>query len=229
MGSQYFYVRHRKSFQDRRFTDVVALKNNKRAARMLHILRKLFPRANGTELIYQSSWQLLVAVILSAQCTDKKVNEVTARLFQKYPDLNDYLTLKQSELEKEIYSTGFYRSKAKNILAAARVVQDRYKGKIPKTINEMLAIPGVARKTANVVLGNLYGIAEGVVVDTHVIRLSQKLGLTTHSNPSKIERDLMQIVPKKQWFEFANLLVLYGRYLCPARKHDENQCPLSKI
>jgi len=212
-----------------RTADVAILKKKKRIARMLRILRKLFPYAKGTELVYRSPWQLLVAVILSAQCTDKKVNEVTAELFQKYPDLNDYLALKQSELEKEIYSTGFYRNKAKNILAAARVVRHTYGGKLPRTINEMLAIPGVARKTANVVLGNLYGIAEGVVVDTHMIRLSQKLGLTTHSNPSKIEQDLMRIVPKKLWFEFANLLVLYGRYICPAKKHAHEKCPLSKI
>lgn len=201
----------------------------KRTLRMLKMLRKIFPDAHGTELRYQSPWQLLVAVILSAQCTDKKVNEVTNKLFEKYPSLNDYLALTQSKLENEIYSTGFYRMKAKNILAAASTVQGMFGGVIPTTMKEMLTIPGVARKTANVVLGNLYGITEGVVVDTHMIRLSQKLGLTKHSNPAKIEQDLMMIVPIKYWFEFANLMVLYGRYICPAKKHEHASCALTNL
>lgn len=209
--------------------DDVLHRNTQRARIMLRSLKKLFPLADGTELVYKNPWQLLVSVILSAQCTDKKVNEVTARLFKKYPDLKDFLILKQSVLEKEIYSTGFYRMKAKNILAAAQTIQQNFAGSIPRTMEEMLMIPGVARKTANVVLGNLYGIAQGIVVDTHVIRLSKLLGLTSHTVPSKIEQDLMSIVPRKHWFEFANLLVLYGRYICSARKHDHSKCPLSLI
>ncbi|MBI2483631.1 endonuclease III [Candidatus Uhrbacteria bacterium] len=210
-------------------TDSIMLQKRKRAARMLRVLKRLFPNANGTELIYETPWQLLVSVILSAQCTDKKVNEVTAKLFKKYPDLKDYIRLKQSVLQRIIYSTGFYRMKAKNILAAALVIKDTFDCMIPRTLSEMLSIPGVARKTANVVLGNLYGIAEGVVVDTHVMRLSKLLGLTAHSNPSKIEQDLMLIIPKKDWFQFSNLLVLYGRYICTARRHDHSKCLLSLI
>ena len=196
---------------------------------MLKVLEKLFPDAEGTELKYSNNWELLLAVILSAQCTDKKVNEVTRSLFKKYRTLKDYVVANPREFEKAIYSTGFYRMKAKNILAAAKIVQEKFHGKIPKTIAELLTIPGVARKTANVVLGNAYGIIVGVVVDTHVIRLSRLLGLTRHSDPKKIEVDLMTLVPQKDWFRFSNYLVLYGRRYCPARRHAHLACPLTGI
>ncbi|MBI4272245.1 endonuclease III [Candidatus Uhrbacteria bacterium] len=203
--------------------------NKKRVQKIIWILARLFPDASGTELQYKKPWQLLIAVILSAQCTDKKVNEVTRKLFLKYTTLASVARATQSEFEKDIYSTGFYRSKTKNILAMAKILQKKFGGKVPRTMKDMLTLPGVARKTANVVLGNLYNVIEGITVDTHVIRLSWQLGLTSHANPVKIEQDLMRIVQKKEWPRFSNLLVLYGRYLCPARRHDHMKCPLANI
>ena len=171
----------------------------------------------------------MVAVQLSAQCTDKKVNEVTAELFKKYKTLGDYVSANLKAFQKDIKSTGFYRNKGKNILAAAKIVKKKFGGKLPRTMEEMLTLPGVARKTANVVLGNAYGIVEGIAVDTHVRRLTRLLRLTTHNDPNKIEQDLMQIIPKKEWFKFTYLLIEYGRKYCPARPHDHEECPLSKI
>ncbi|MEK7108501.1 MAG: endonuclease III, partial [Patescibacteria group bacterium] len=159
----------------------------RRAAKIVAALKKLFPNARIV-LNYSSNWELLVAVILSAQCTDKKVNEVTAKLFKKYRALNAYFKANPKEFEKDIRPTGFFRAKTKNILAAANMVKEKFGGKIPKTMAEMLKIPGVARKTANVVLGNAYRVVEGIAVDTHVRRLSQKLGLTDHDDPVNIER-----------------------------------------
>lgn len=203
--------------------------NKRRVLRILRVLEKLFPDANGTELNYSNNWELLVAVILSAQCTDKKVNEVTKTLFKNYRTLKDYLKADPKKFEKDIYSTGFYRVKTKNILAAARIIQEKFRGKIPKTMDELLTIPGVARKTANVVLSNAYGIIVGVVVDTHVIRLSRLLKLTRNRDPKKIEKDLMKLIPQKDWFRFSNYLVLYGRRYCPTKKHKHQRCPLSGI
>ena len=200
----------------------------RRAAKIVAALKKLFPNARIV-LNYSSNWELLVAVILSAQCTDKKVNEVTAKLFKKYRALNAYLKANPKEFEKDIRPTGFFRAKTKNILAAANMVKEKFGGKIPKTMAEMLKIPGVARKTANVVLGNAYGVVEGIAVDTHVRRLSQKLGLTDYDDPVKIERDLMQLLPKSEWFNFTYRLIDYGRKICPARKHDCKDHPLTKI
>lgn len=197
----------------------------KKAARMVRMLKKLFPKT-GMTLRYANSWELLVAVVLSAQCTDKKVNEVTEKLFKKYRTLDDYVRANKTEFEKDIRATGFYRNKAKNILAAARMVKERFGGTIPRTMEEMIMIPGVARKTANVVLGNAYGVVDGIAVDTHVRRLTRLHGLTDHADPVKIERDLMQIVPKKEWFLLTYRLIDYGRKYCPARKHDHAQCPL---
>jgi endonuclease-3 len=153
-------------------------------------LKRLFPKA-GIMLRYHNNWELLVAVILSAQCTDKKVNEVTEKLFRKYPTLDDYVRARPKAFERDIYSTGFYRAKTRNILRAAALVKQKFRGELPKTMREMLAIPGVARKTANVVLGNAYGVVEGIAVDTHVRRIARQLGLTDHDDPVKIERDLM--------------------------------------
>jgi endonuclease-3 len=188
-------------------------------------LKKLFPEASMA-LNYSNNWEMLVAVILSAQCTDKKVNEVTEKLFKKYKKLDDYVKAKSTEFEQDIRQTGFYKNKAKNILAAARLVQDTFNGKLPKTMEEMLTIPGVARKTANVVLGNAYGIVEGIAVDTHVKRFSIRYDLTDSKDPVKIEQDLMNILPKKEWFEFTYRVIEYGRNIAPARKYDIRTDPL---
>jgi len=162
------------------------------ATNIIQRLRKQFPSAKIV-LNFSNHWELLVAVILSAQCTDKKVNEVTEKLFMKYRTLEDYIKVSQEEFEKDIHSTGFFRAKAKNILAAAKMLKEKFGGKLPKTIAEMITLPGVARKTANVVLGNAYGIFEGIAVDTHVRRLSQRLGLSSQNNPVKIEPILAPI------------------------------------
>ena len=201
----------------------------KRALQVVKKLKELFPKAK-IALHFSNNWELLVAVELSAQCTDKKVNEVTSKLFKKYKTLNDYMKASASrrtirEFEKDIRPTGFFRAKTKNILAAAKMVKEQHHGKIPRSMSEILKIPGVARKTANVVLGNAYGVVEGIAVDTHVKRLSQKLALTTHSDPNKIEQDLMRLLPKKEWFDFTYRLIEYGRQYCPARPHDCSKHP----
>lgn len=199
----------------------------KRAAALVAALKSLIPEAS-IALTYKNNWELLVAVILSAQCTDKKVNEVTAKLFKKYRTLDDYVNADPNEFAHNIKSTGFYRNKAKNILAAAKKVKKEFGGRLPKTMEEMLSIPGVARKTANVVLGNAYGVVEGIAVDTHVIRLSRRFGLTDEKNPVKIERDLMKILPKNEWFAFTYLLIDYGRHFCSARSCPPDH-PLAKF
>ena len=208
------------------------LRNRKARARaVIARLTKLFPNARMI-LRYGNHWELLVAVELSAQCTDKKVNEVTERLFKKYRTLDAYIRASASQrtvraFEADIRKTGFYRNKAKNILGAARMVAGRFGGTLPQTIAEMVLIPGVGRKTANVILGNAYGIVEGIAVDTHVQRLTRRLGLTDETNPEKIERDLMAVVPKKGWFRFTYLLIDYGRAYCTARVKDHSRCPLA--
>lgn len=199
-----------------------------RSAAILRILKRLFPQANMA-LRWRTPWQCMVAVQLSAQCTDKKVNEVTATLFKKYRTLDDYVRAKPKQFERDIHSTGFYRNKTKNILAAAKMVQETWHGKLPCTMGEMLTIPGVARKTANVVLGNVYGVVDGIAVDTHVIRLSRAWGLTTHSDPKKIERDLMTLFPKKEWFALTYRIIDYGRTYAPATKKDHSGEPLAKF
>lgn len=206
-----------------------ALELRKKKARIIvRKLKKLFPSAQ-TALYYSNNWELLVAVILSAQCTDKKVNEVTARLFKKYKTLDDYVNARLNEFEQDIRSTGFYKNKAKNILAAARMVKEKYRGVIPKTMEEMLALSGVGRKTANVVLGNAYGIVEGIAVDTHVRRLSRFFGLTDETDPDKIEQDLMQILPRDEWFDFTYRMIEYGRHYQPSRKKDVAELPISQV
>ena len=204
-----------------------------RAAGIVRGLKKLFPSAK-ISLHFSNNWELMVAVQLSAQCTDKKVNEVTAKLFKKYRTPDDYVRASASrrtveKFEQDIKPTGFYRHKAKNILAAAKMVKEKFGGKIPRTMEEIMTLPGVARKTANVVLGNAHGVVQGIAVDTHVRRLTQKLGLTDHENPEKIERDLMAILPRKEWFSFTYRLIEYGRKYCPARPHDHARCPLAKF
>lgn len=203
-------------------------KRRVRARKILKELKKLFPDAK-IALNYTNDWELLVAVVLSAQCTDKKVNEVTRALFKKYRTLDAYVTADPEKFEIDIRPTGFFRNKTKNILSAARIVKEKHGGKIPKKMDELLALPGVARKTANIVLGNAHGIVEGIAVDTHVKRLSRKLGLTDNKDPDKIEQDLMAILPKSEWFDFTYRLIEYGRKVCPARKHDCRNHPLTKL
>jgi len=204
------------------------MERKKRAKKISLVLKKLFPHAK-IALNYSNNWELLVAVILSAQCTDKKVNEVTEKLFKKYKKLDDYINANPKEFEKDIKPTGFYKNKTKNILLAAKIIKEKFNGQIPKTMEEMLTLPGVARKTANVVLGNAYGIVEGIAVDTHVRRFAIKFNLTDHKDPVKIERDLMDIFPRKEWFSITYRLIEYGRKICPARKHDCSNHPLTKI
>jgi endonuclease-3 len=196
-----------------------------RANEILQKLKELFPRA-GMMLKYRNNWELLVAVELSAQCTDKKVNEVTEKLFKKYRTLADYVNADPREFEQDIFQTGFYRNKTKNILAAAKMVSGEFGGKIPKTMEEILTIPGVARKTANVVLGNAYGVVEGLAVDTHVKRLARLWKLSGEENPEKIEKDLMVLLPKEEWFNFTYKVIEYGRKYCTARVKDHSGCPL---
>ena len=191
-------------------------------------LKQLLPDAKIV-LEYSNNWELMVAVILSAQCTDKMVNKVTDKLFKKYKTLADYVKADSKEFENDIRSTGFFRNKTKNILATARSIKEKFKGKVPKTMKDLLTLPGVARKTANVVLGNAFAIYEGIAVDTHVRRLAKLYGLTDHADPDKIEQDLMKIVPKKDWFKFTYLMIDYGRKYCSARKHDHKNCPLITI
>ena len=190
-------------------------------------LKKLFPGKLQTPLHYKTPWQLLVAVILSAQCTDAQVNKVTPRLFKKYPNLHAFASAKQKELEREIFSTGFYRNKARSIIGAAKALGERFEGKLPKTISELLTIPGVGIKTANVVLGHIHGVVEGIAVDTHVRRLARKFGLTQESDPNKIERDLMKLFPKREWWDTAYRLKAYGRVYSPARRGDDD--PISIV
>lgn len=200
----------------------------KRVNKIIRGLKRLFPKAK-ISLNYSNHWELLIAVILSAQCTDKMVNKVTEKLFRKYKTLDDYLKVSQEGFEKDIRSTGFYKNKAKNILATARIIRERFHGKIPNTMKDLLTLRGVARKTANVILGNAYGIFEGIAVDTHVRRLSKLYGFTENTDPDKIERDLMEIIPKKEWFDFTYRMIAYGRTYCFARRHDHDKCPLTKI
>lgn len=202
-----------------------------RAARVKKILRGLDQMYPGVTcaLSHQSPWELLVATILSAQCTDKRVNEVTPGLFAKYPTIQDFAAVRPEVLAQDIRSTGFFNNKAKSITGAARKVLADFAGVVPKTIEEMLTIPGAARKTANVVLGSAYGIASGVVVDTHVARLSKRLDLSRESDPVKIERDLAKMIPKDRWILFSHQLIHHGRALCQARKPRCAECRLDPI
>lgn len=191
-------------------------------------LKKEYPDAR-TELNWSDPLQLLVATILSAQCTDVRVNKVTESLFQKYRSAKDYAEANLEELEEDIKTTGFYHSKAKSLQGMARVLLQEFGGEVPRTMEELISLPGVGRKTANVVLGNAFGIDEGIVVDTHVKRLSRRLGLTDQEDPVKIERQLMQTVPREEWTLFAHLLIFHGRRICKARKPDCPNCVLSDI
>lgn len=203
-------------------------KRKERVQKLNKKLKHLFPNAH-ISLTYSNNWELLVAVILSAQCTDKKVNEVTETLFKKYQSIEDYAKADLETLSQDIRQTGFYRNKAKNIIATAKKVIAEHDGKIPDSMEEMLALPGVARKTANVVLGNAYGVVEGIAVDTHVKRFSIRFDLTDSRDPKNIERDLMEILPKREWLNFTYRVISYGREIAPARKYDTSTDPLVKI
>jgi len=202
-----------------------------RKARVLEILNRLdqmYPEATCA-LVHHSPWELLVATILSAQCTDKRVNEVTPGLFKKYPTPKDFAAVRQEVLANDIRSTGFFNNKSKSLIGAAKKILADFSGKVPKTLEEMLTVPGAARKTANVVLGTAYGIASGVVVDTHVQRVSRRLDLTKETDPVKIERDLMKIIPQEKWILFSHQLIHHGRALCQARKPRCLECKLEPI
>lgn len=199
-----------------------------RARAISRELRKLFPNAR-IALQYRTPWELLVAVVLSAQCTDSMVNRVTKTLFAKYPSFRNYVRVKRSVFERDIRPTGFYRNKAKNILRTAAMIEKRFGGKIPRTMGELLTLPGVARKTANVVLGNAFGVVEGIAVDTHVRRFAIKFNLTDYRDPVRIEKDLMTIFPKSEWFRITYRLIEYGRKICPARRHECATHPLTKL
>ena len=200
----------------------------KRVSAILNKLDEAYPEAN-CELKHENAFQLLISTILSAQCTDVRVNQVTHELFQKYKKAEDFAYASPAELEKEIRPTGFFRNKTKSIMGASKAIVDKFGGQVPRTMEEMLSLPGVARKTANVVLGTAYGIAAGVVVDTHVMRLSQRLDLTRNQEPKKIEQDLMAVIPEEKWIIFSHQLIWHGRRVCVARKPRCIDCNLEKI
>lgn len=202
--------------------------NNKRAAEIVKRLKKLYPDPH-TCLVHSSPFELLVATVLSAQSTDAHINKVTPGLFRKYRKVEDYAKVPLAELQKDLSSVNFYNNKAKNIQNSARMVLAEFGGHVPETMYELVRLPGVARKTANIILYDAFGKSEGIAVDTHVIRLSSRLGFTTYDDPVKIERDLMAVVAKKDWGRFAHLLVMHGRAVCSARKPQHEECILRDI
>lgn len=191
-------------------------------------LHRQYPDA-ACSLDFRTPLDLLVATILSAQCTDERVNLVTKELFSKYPRAAHYVAAPLSELERDIQSTGFFHNKAKNIKGCCQALAEQYDGKVPKEIEKLIELPGVGRKTANVVLGTAYGIASGVVVDTHVARISRRLGLTGRKNPEKIERDLAGLIPQKEWIALSHRMIRHGRRVCTARKPKCGECPLEPV
>jgi endonuclease-3 len=195
---------------------------------IIRSLKKEYPDAK-IALKFKNTWQLLVAVILSAQCTDVRVNKVTPGLFKKYKDISAFAKANAKEFEKDIHSAGFYKNKTKGIIGSAKKILSEFKGKVPDTMDALTSLPGVGRKTANVMLSSGFGKTEGIVVDTHVIRLSGRMGFTKNKEPEKIERDLMKIVPKNNWAVFSHLLILHGRKICNARKPLCAECGVSKL
>jgi endonuclease-3 len=199
-----------------------------RFRRILRVLEQLFP-VRKTMLVYHNPYELLISVILSAQCTDAQVNRVTPVLFQKYPDPESLAQGRLSDIEKLIFNTGFYKTKARRIRDCAVKLVSDFSGQVPRTTSDLIMLAGVGRKTANVVLGNAFGIREGIAVDTHVKRFAIKHNLTDHTDPNKIEDDLKQIIPQKYWTDAAYYMISYGREICPARKHDHDKCPCTKF
>lgn len=204
------------------------MNKQQQANAVLDWLKNAYPDAHCA-LNHTTALELLIATILSAQCTDERVNIVTETLFRKYRNVEDFASVAQEELETDIHSTGFFRNKAKNIRAACEMILQEYGGEVPADMEKLVALPGVARKTANVVLGNAFGIASGVVVDTHVSRVSQRLRLTVETLPEKIEQDLMQLIPEEDWVLFSHLLIAHGRAICQARKPKCAECGLEPI
>ena len=200
----------------------------KRVAAILAKLDEAYPTAT-CELKHENAFQLLISTILSAQCTDVRVNQVTETLYKKYPNAEAFAHANPGELEQEIRPTGFFRNKTKSIMGASKGIIDNFGGQVPRSMEEILTLPGVARKTANVVLGTAYGIASGVVVDTHVMRLSRRLDLTKHEDPKKIEQDLMRVIPEEKWITFSHQLIWHGRRVCVARKPRCIDCNLESL
>ena len=199
-----------------------------RTRKIIAALKRAYPDAKCA-LNHTNAFELLIATILSAQCTDARVNIVTADLFRKYRKPEDYLKIAPTTLQKEIRTTGFFRNKAKSIQGTAKMLTEKFAGRVPQTMEEMLELPGVARKTANVVLGNAFGISSGVVVDTHVSRLSHRLGLSKQKQAEKIEKDLIELVPKKDWVIFPHLLIFHGRNVCKARNPQCDACVIEEF
>ncbi len=221
----------RKIEEDRIDSIMSKPRNDDRKARASKIIRRLktaYPDAKCT-LNHSNAFELLIATILSAQCTDERVNVVTADLFRKYRKPEDYLSVSANELQNDIRTTGFFRNKTKAIQGTAKVLAEEYGGQVPGSIEQLLELPGVARKTANVVLGNAFGISSGIVVDTHVTRLSRRLGLTGHHQAEKIENDLIELVPRKDWVIFSHLLIAHGRKVCKARNPICGECVVEKL
>jgi endonuclease III len=205
-----------------------AAERKQRIGKILEGLDKLYPNATCA-LNHRSPWELLVATILSAQCTDVRVNQVTPGLFRKYPTMTDFANVSQEELANDIRSTGFFNNKARSVIGAAKKILSDFNGKVPQNIDDLLRVPGAARKTSNVVLGTAFGIPSGVVVDTHVHRVSRRLDLTKQDDPVKIEQDLMKIIPKERWILFSHQIIHHGRSLCIARKPRCSECLLDPI
>lgn len=195
----------------------------------MELLKKEYTDAKGTALNYSDAWELLVATILSAQCTDEKVNEVTKELFKKYKRIEDYATADVEDLKQMIKPTGFFSRKAEYIKRSAEKLIKDFESTVPRSIEDLTSLLGVARKTANVVLSNVFGINEGIAVDTHVMRLSKRLGFTKHGNREKIELELMELFPRSQWFDVSNLLIAHGRNVCTARKPDCTECVTDRL
>jgi endonuclease III len=205
-----------------------AAERKARVAKILAGLDEMYP-AVTCALHHSNAWELLVATILSAQCTDKRVNEVTPGLFRKYPTIRDFAAASQQEMAQDIRSTGFFNNKAKSVIGAARKILADYKGDVPREMEALLSVPGAARKTANVVLGTAFGIAAGVVVDTHVQRISRRLDLTKATEPVKIELDLIRVIPKEKWILFSHQIIHHGRALCVARNPKCSECKLAPL
>jgi endonuclease-3 len=206
----------------------VAGTDPQRVAAILAKLDEAYPDAT-CELKHENGFQLLISTILSAQCTDVRVNQVTQELYKKYTKPEAFASANPADLEKEIRPTGFFRNKTKSVMGASKAIVEQFGGQVPHTMEELLTLPGVARKTANVVLGTAYGIASGIVVDTHVIRLSQRLDLTHNEDPKKIEQDLMAVIPQNRWIQFSHQLIWHGRRVCAARKPKCAECNLEKL
>lgn len=204
------------------------MENKKKILEILKKLKKEYPEPK-TALNYRNPFELLVATILSAQTTDVHVNKVTENLFKKYKTINDYANTKLEILKKDLSSINFYNNKAKNIQASAKIIIEKFNAKVPKTMQELVTLPGIARKTANIILSNAYGINEGIAVDTHVKRLSYRLGLTKHEDPVKVEKDLIEITPKEDWGNISHLLIFHGRKICQAKKPKHKECVLYDI